>query len=79
MISAFPLPDEIYTVSGFSDIEGCPGIFLLELPPVSCSCSGLSNAPWPLECFRPLDQRPTDIGELSKILDRTPACRKMLA
>jgi hypothetical protein len=27
---------------------------------------------WPIECLRPLDQRKTDIGELTKILEQTP-------
>jgi hypothetical protein len=67
----WPLLDQIYTVSGFGEIEHHPGIFLLELPPVSCSCHQLSGAPWPIECFRPLDQRATDISALTKILDPT--------
>jgi hypothetical protein len=31
----------------------------------------LEGAPWPLECFRALDQRTTDISALVKILDHT--------
>jgi hypothetical protein len=68
----WPLQDEIYTVSGFAEIDGCPGIFLHELPPVVCVCHQLDDAPWPLECFRALDERQTDISEFTKLLDRTP-------
>lgn len=74
----WPLLDEIYTVSGFGEIEGCPGIFLSELPPVSCGCHQLDNAPWPIECFRPVDERATDIGELTKILDGTLGTVRMI-
>jgi hypothetical protein len=67
-ITRWPLLDEIYTVAGFAEIDGVPGIFLAELPPVTCECHLLSGAPWPLQCFRPLDERKTDIGSLTKIL-----------
>jgi hypothetical protein len=70
-IPCWPLLDEIYTVSGFGEIEGCPGIYLFELPPVSCTCHHLEAAPWPIDCFRPLDQRQTDISALTNILDRS--------
>lgn len=54
-----------------AEIEGHPGIFLVEISNVNCQCAGLSNAPWPLEIFRPLDQRRTDISALTKLLDKT--------
>ena len=53
----FPLRGDIYTVQGFGDIEGHPGIFLYELPPVTCDCHSLRDAPWPMRCFAPLDER----------------------
>jgi hypothetical protein len=71
-ITRWPIFDEVYEVGGFGDIDGCPGIFLHELPPVVCVCHQLDNAPWPLECFRALEERHTDIGELTAILNRTP-------
>src|SRR5271165_4501368 len=71
-LPCYPRLDAIYTISGFGEIEQTPGVYLAELSGVSCPCLGLNNAPWPIECFRPLDQRATDIGELTKILDRTP-------
>jgi hypothetical protein len=69
---SWPALDAVYTVSGFGTIEDHPGIYLRELTPVACSCHQLSAAPWPMEIFRPMDQRHTDIGELTKILDQTP-------
>lgn len=71
-ITRWPLLDEIYTVSGFTEIEDQPGIFLRELPNVNCACVGLSNAPWPIEIFRALEDRKTDISTFTKLLDRTP-------
>jgi hypothetical protein len=53
-------------------IEGHPGVHLCELAGVRCRCFGLSDAPWPIECFRPLDQRKTDIGCLMQLLNKTP-------
>jgi hypothetical protein len=72
-LPGWPLLDETYTVIGFAEIEYHPGIFLLELPSVSCSCHQLSGAPWPIEVFRRFDQRTTDISELTKILDQRRA------
>jgi hypothetical protein len=69
---SWPRLNTVYTVAGFGEIENCPGIYLAELPPVACSCHRLEAAPWPIECFRPVDQRQTDIGELTKLLDQTP-------
>jgi hypothetical protein len=37
------------------------------------------NASWPIECFRPLDQRETDISSLKKILDQTPTVTPALS
>jgi hypothetical protein len=71
-ITRWPLLDEIYTVSGFAEIDGCPGIFLTELPPVTCECHSLSGAPWPLVIFRAIEEHATDISILTAILDRTP-------
>ena len=71
-ITRWPIYDQIYTVTGFSEIEGNPGIFLRELPRVNCACVGLSNAPWPLVIFRAIDERRTDISEFTKLLDQTP-------
>jgi hypothetical protein len=64
----WPAPGEIFTVSGFAEIESTPGLYLYELPPVSCECHQLQGAPWPAACFAPLDQHRTDIGELTKLL-----------
>jgi hypothetical protein len=63
-----PRLDQSYTVSGFGEIEGHPGIHLRELAGVSCRCFNLDNAPWPIDCFRPLDERGTDIGVLKQLL-----------
>ena len=71
-MSLWPICGMTYTVAGFASIEDHPGIYLYELPPVSCKCCSLDNAPWPLEIFRPLNERKTDIGELMKILDQRP-------
>ena len=30
----------------------------------------LAGAPWPIECFRPLDERQTDISVFTTMLDR---------
>lgn len=68
----WPQLDAVYTVSGLATIENELGIFLFELPPVSCSCHQLEAAPWPATCFRPLDQRQTDITIFEKILNRVP-------
>ena len=76
-LTSWPICDEVYTVSGFAEIDGCPGIFLAELPPVVCECHNLSGAPWPLQCFRALDERTTNIGELTKLLDQTPAIERV--
>jgi len=71
-LPCWPLLDQTYTVSGFGQIEGHPGIYLHELSGVTCGCFQLDNAPWPLEIFRSLDQRNTDINELKKLLVKTP-------
>jgi hypothetical protein len=68
-LPCWPHLDAVYTVSGFGEIEGHPGVHLREISGVTCACTGLNNAPWPIEIFRPLDARQTDIGELTKILD----------
>jgi hypothetical protein len=62
----WPLEGAVYTVSGFGLIEDHPGIYLYELNGVTCGCHQLRNAPWPLEVFRPLDQRSTDISALTQ-------------
>ena len=64
-----PLYGGIYTVAGFAEIDGGPGIHLRELPGITCPCHGLCNAPWPLEIFRAVDERQTDIGALTKLLE----------
>ena len=66
-ITRWPVQDQTYTVAGFGEIDGSPGIFFAELPPVTCECHSLTGAPWPIECFRAL-RRKTDIGSLTKIL-----------
>ena len=71
-VSRWPRVGGVYVVSAFGDIEGIPGIYLHELSSITCQCHGLSNAPWPLEIFRPLDQRRTDISALTKLLDKVP-------
>jgi hypothetical protein len=53
----WPIQDEIYTVTGFAEVErGLPGVFLLELANVNCECCSLTDAPWPLQCFRAIDE-----------------------
>jgi hypothetical protein len=71
-VQSWPLQDEIYTVSGFGEIENEPGVFLYELPCITCACSGLSGSPWPLEIFRPVNTARADIGIFTRLLDRVP-------
>ena len=66
-MSQWPLLDQIYTVFGFGEVDGLPGIYLYEISGITCECCNVDNAPWPLECFRALDQRETDISELTKL------------
>lgn len=75
----WPRLDAVYTVSGFGEIEDTPGVYLNEISGVTCQCAGLSNAPWPMECFWPVDERQTDISEFTKLLDQTPAEREAFA
>ena len=49
-------------------LQKLTGIFLAELAPVTCECHSLSGAPWPLACFRAIDERATDVSELTMIL-----------
>lgn len=71
-LTGWPICDEVYTVTGFAEIDGCPGIFLRELPLITCECHQLSDAPWPLQCFRAIDERKTDISTFTKSLDAIP-------
>lgn len=59
VLPCWPLLDHIYTSVVLASI--CAKI--------TCSRYQLDNAPWPLEIFRLLDQRQTDISELVEILD----------
>jgi hypothetical protein len=68
-LRVWPMRGEAYTVAGFETIEGIPGVHLREIAGVYCECSRLENAPWPLRCFRPLDERKTDIGVFERVLD----------
>jgi len=67
-LPCYPRRGAVYTVAGFGLIDDTPGVYLREIPGVTCSCAGLDNAPWPLQIFRPLDQRTTDIGALKQLL-----------
>jgi len=44
-MASWPSLGDILTVSGFGLVEDMPGIWLYELPPIDCSCCGLSGAP----------------------------------
>jgi hypothetical protein len=68
-LRTWPQLDQVYTVAGFATIEDLPGIHLRELAGVTCACFDLVNAPWPLECFRPVQTRETDIGALKQLLN----------
>jgi hypothetical protein len=77
-ITVYPRARETYTVSGFAPIkmkdgsEDIPGIHLRELEGFTCSCGGFTNEPWPVEAFRPVDERKTDISAFTQLLDKTP-------
>jgi hypothetical protein len=72
-VREYPKRGEVYTVTGFADtVAGLPGSHLREVADLKCACHGISNVPWLISAFRPLDERKTDIGALTSILDRQP-------
>lgn len=71
---AFPRQDRTYTVAGFEDSSGHPGIHLQEIAGIDCPCRKLTNTAWPLSAFRPVNERKTDISQFESLLktDKTP-------
>lgn len=67
VLDHWPILDQVYTVSDFGEIDGEPGIHLREIAGITCECSGLADAPWPIEIFRPLARCKTDISALTKL------------
>jgi hypothetical protein len=78
-MSRWPIQDEIYTIVAFAETEpGVPGVHLLELPAIQCACCSLNGAAWPIECFRALQERKTDIAALIAILNNAAADDRVL-
>ena len=64
-----------YTVSGFVSaptqlapgiVMHSPGITLTEVDSPECSCCG-ARMGWPIQAFRPVNERKTDIGDLVRL------------
>ena len=68
-----PIEGQVYSVAGFADALTEPGIHLREIAGFTCACRDITNGAWPMRAFRPVDQRKTDISDLAKLLDVTPA------
>jgi hypothetical protein len=64
---------QTYTVAGFADSFGHPGIHLAEVPGYQCACKKIPVSSWPIFAFRPVDERQTDIGALKDLLQTIPA------
>ena len=78
-LKVIPRHGEVYTVTGFEDLHGVPCIHLREIAGLSCECGGISNAPWLIQAFRPVDERKTDISVLTEILNKTNAPERIKA
>jgi hypothetical protein len=63
-----PEENKVYTVAGFEDWDGTPCIHLIEVPGLRCECATIVDKPWPISCFRPVDERKTDISQFRELL-----------
>jgi hypothetical protein len=74
-----PRKGEVYTVTGFEDLNGVPCIHLREIAGLSCECGGINNAPWLIAAFRPVNERKTDISVFTEIMHKTNAPERIKA
>jgi hypothetical protein len=72
-LEVLPVRGQVYTVTGFEEVDGLPAIHLREIEGFSCECGGFSNAPWLISAFRPVDERKTDISAFTELLNTTKA------
>lgn len=64
-----PEYDGEYTVSGFEDIQGYPGIHLSEFTNTHCDCSK-KKLSWPMKCFVPLVDDEAENEYVTEIINK---------